>query len=224
MQVLLFDIDGTLIDAGGAGQAAMEQAVAQVFGETRPVTGIPTAGRTDRAIGRDLFDYYSIPATDANWSQYLQSYFSLLPASLQERDGCILPGVQSLVERLSGQSDVFLGLLTGNFAEGARLKLQHYGLHHHFRMGGFGDDHLDRDDVARQAFAELKAHLAEVDPSDIWVVGDTPSDVKCGRAIGANTVAVATGMFDLDQLDATRPDVLLPDLTQAEAWLSELGL
>ena len=70
MHVLLFDIDGTLIDAGGAGQAAMEQAVAQLFGETRPVDGIPAAGRTDCAIGRDLFDYYSIPASDDNWSNY----------------------------------------------------------------------------------------------------------------------------------------------------------
>lgn len=224
MQVLLFDIDGTLIDAGGAGQAAMEQAVAREFGETRPVTDIATAGRTDRAIGRDLFDYYSIPATDANWSRYLQTYFSLLPASLRERDGRILPGVTSLIERLKLRDDVFLGLLTGNFVEGARLKLQHYGLHHHFRMGGYGDEHLERDDVARQAFTTLKEHLPDVDPSDIWVIGDTPSDVKCGRAIGANTVAVATGMFDVEQLTPTAPDVLLHDLTHADSWLAQLGL
>ena len=224
MQVLLFDIDGTLIDAGGAGQAAMEQAVAREFGETRPVTGIATAGRTDRAIGRDLFDYYSIPTTDANWSRYLQTYFSLLPTSLQERDGRILPGVTSLIERLSRHDGVFLGLLTGNFIEGARLKLEHYGLHHHFRMGGYGDEHLERDDVARQALATLKDHLPDVDPSDIWVIGDTPSDVKCGRAIGANVVAVATGMFDVEQLAPTVPDVLLHDLTHADQWLTQLGL
>jgi len=154
----------------------------------------------------------------------LQSYFSLLPTSLREREGNILPGVRKLIEKLSSQDGAFLGLLTGNFAEGARLKLQHYGLHHHFRMGGFGDEHLDRDDVARQALVELKAHLPEVAPSDVWVIGDTPSDVKCGRAIGANTVAVATGMFELDQLASTKPDVLLSDLTQAAQWLADLGL
>ncbi|MBS0206304.1 MAG: HAD family hydrolase [Planctomycetes bacterium] len=224
MHVLLFDIDGTLIDAGGAGQAAMEQAVAEVFGETRPVDGIPAAGRTDRAIGRDLFEYYSIPATDDNWSRYLNSYFSLLPESLQTRQGAILPGVVSLIERLSGRSDVFLGLLTGNFVEGARLKLEHFGLHHHFRAGGFGDAHLHRDDVARDALAAVQEHIPQVLPEQIWVVGDTPADVQCGRAIGANVLAVATGIFAADQLQHHSPDLLLSDLTLAGDWLARLGI
>lgn len=223
MQVLLFDIDGTLIDAGGAGQAAMEQAIAREFGATRPVTGIPAAGRTDRAIGRDLFDYYSIPATDANWSRYLQTYFALLPDSLRDRPGRILPGVTSLIERLSVRDDVFLGLLTGNFAEGARLKLSHYGLHQYFRLGGYGDDHLERDDVARQAWSTLQAHLPHVTASDVWVIGDTPSDVRCGRAIGANTVAVATGLFSHEELADTRPTVLLPDLSFTDQQLDRLA-
>lgn len=225
MQVLLFDIDGTLIDAGGAGQAAMEQALAREFGETRPVFNIPAAGRTDRAIGRDLFNYYSIPATDANWSRYVRTYLALLPASLREREGGILPGVATLLDQLSQRDDLFLGLLTGNFAEGARLKLNHYGLHDHFRMGGFGDDHLERDDVAREAFAVLnRDHLPETDPSQIWVIGDTPSDVRCARAIGARSVAVATGMFTVDQLATTEPDVLLSNLMEAEDWINALGL
>lgn len=224
MHVLLFDIDGTLIDAGGAGQAAMEQAVADVFGETRAVEGIPAAGRTDRAIAIDLFEYYSISATEENWSRYLSTYLSLLPESLRSRQGSILPGVMPLIERLSSHEDVFLGLLTGNFAEGARLKLQHYGLHHHFRTGGFGDRHLDRDDVARDALAAVKSHLPDVTEEQIWVVGDTPSDVRCGRAIGANVLAVATGMFGSDELSAHSPDILLADLTLVDDWLQALGV
>lgn len=224
MNVLLFDIDGTLIDAGGAGQAAMERAVADLFGETRPVQGIPAAGRTDRAIGRDLFEYYSIPATDDNWSRYLDTYYSLLPESLRTRNGTILPGVLPLIQSLSSHSDVFLGLLTGNFAEGARLKLQHFDLHHHFRVGGYGDVHVHRDDVARDALMAVRTHLPEVRPEEIWVIGDTPSDVQCGRAIGANVLAVATGIFDSDQLAAHGPDLLLDDLTQTADWLKELGL
>jgi phosphoglycolate phosphatase len=224
MHVLLFDIDGTLIDAGGAGQSAMVQAVERVFGETRPVNGIPAAGRTDRAIGRDLFDYYSIPATDANWSRYMDTYLSLLPESLLAGKGSILPGVVSLIETLSVQSDVYLGLLTGNFARGARLKLEHFGLHHHFRSGGYGDAHLHRDDVARDALTAVRAHLPEVRPEQIWVVGDTPADVQCGRAIGANVLAVATGMFDAELLSAHGPDLLLDDLTNATDWLKSLGL
>lgn len=224
MHVLLFDIDGTLIDAGGAGQAAMEQAVARVFGHTKPVEGIPAAGRTDRAIGRDLFEYYAITATDDNWSTYLDTYFSLLPESLRTRQGTILPGVTTLIEHLSGHSDVFLGLLTGNFAEGARLKLQHYNLHHHFRTGGYGDAHLHRDDVARDALAAVRQHLPDVKPDEIWVVGDTPADVQCGRAIGANVLAVATGMFTSEDLAQHRPDLLLKDLTATAEWLTGLGL
>jgi phosphoglycolate phosphatase len=222
VQVLLFDIDGTLIDAGGAGQSAMEQAIAREFGETRPVFDIPAAGRTDRAIGRDLFDYYSIPATEANWSRYVQTYLSLLPRALHEREGGILPGVVTLLERLVRRDDLFLGLLTGNFVEGARLKLKHYGLMDHFRMGGFGDEHLERDDVARAALATLKGHLPGVDSSDIWVIGDTPSDVRCARAIGARAVAVATGMFSREQLIPCAADVLLNDLTDADDWVSSL--
>lgn len=224
MHVLLFDIDGTLIDAGGAGQAAMEQAVALEFGETRAVEGIPAAGRTDRAIGRDLFQYYSIPATDHNWSRYLDAYFSLLPESLRTRPGTILPGVVPLIESLSGRDDVFLGLLTGNFATGARLKLEHYGLHHHFRTGGYGDLHLHRDDVARDAVVAVQAHIPHVKSEQIWVIGDTPADVQCGRAIGANVLAVATGIFGSAELSDHRPDLLLDDLTGASDWLARLGL
>lgn len=224
MQVLLFDIDGTLIDAGGAGQAAMEQAIAHVFGETRPVVGIPAAGRTDFSIGRDLFEYYSIPTTDDNWSKYLNCYFSLLPDSLRTRQGRVLPGVVPLIEGLSDRSDVFLGLLTGNFAEGARLKLQHYGLHHHFRMGGYGDVHQHRDDVAHSALASLREHVPDVLPEEVWVIGDTPADIQCGRAIGANVVAVATGIFDSASLSSHQPDLLLEDMTHAADWLEKLGL
>lgn len=224
MHVLLFDIDGTLIDAGGAGQSAMEQAVVKVFGHTRPVEGIPAAGRTDRAIGRDLFEYYSIPATDDNWSRYLTTYLSLLPDSLRTKQGSILPGVVPLIERLSSHSEVFLGLLTGNFAEGARLKLQHYGLHHHFKMGGYGDAHLHRDDVAREAYLTLQGHLPEVAPEHVWVIGDTPADIQCARAIGANVLAVATGIFASEELAPHAPDLLMSDLSQVDDWLAKLGL
>ena len=222
MRVLLFDIDGTLIDAGGAGQAAMEKAVAIEFGETRPVKDIPAAGRTDRAIGRDLFEYYSIPATDENWNRYLDTYFSLLPESLQSKPGSVLPGVQPLIHGLSQRDDVFLGLLTGNFAQGAHLKLQHYGLHHHFRTGGYGDWHLNRDDVARDALNSVREHLPDVQSEQIWVIGDTPADVQCGRAIGARVLAVATGIFSAEQLAPHSPDLLLDDLTDVAEWLGQL--
>ena len=214
MNVLLFDIDGTLIDAGGAGQAAMEAALAEQFGADRPVTGISTAGRTDRAIAMDLFRFHEIEVNDAHWSRYLKSYFRLLPNSLHTRSGIVLPGVVALLERLRLRNDVLLGLLTGNFAEGAQLKLSHYGLDHHFQLGGFGDHHLDRDDVAREAYRVVKTRLPDVEPDRVWVIGDTPSDIRCGRAIGAKVLAVGTGIFSSKELEEHRPDVLLDDLSQ----------
>jgi len=224
MNVFLFDIDGTLIDAGGAGQAAMEASLAEEFGASQPVTGISTAGRTDRAIAMDLFQFHGIEFSEERWSRYLNSYFRLLPASLQTRSGVVLPGVTGLLDRLSGHENVKLGLLTGNFAEGAKLKLSHYQLDHHFRFGGFGDEYLDRDDVARDALRTVNQRHPHVLPDRIWVIGDTPSDIRCGRAIGAKVLAVATGMFTRHELEPHRPDLLLNDLDEADVWLKSLGL
>ncbi len=224
MNVLLFDIDGTLIDAGGAGQAAMEDALAEEFGVRGPVTGIHTAGRTDRAIAMDLFDFHKVEVNDTHWSRYTRSYFRLLPDSLRTRSGVVLPGVVALLDRLRQRDDVLLGLLTGNFAEGAQLKLAHYGLADHFQLGGFGDHHLDRDDVAREAFRAVRTRHPELEPHRVWVIGDTPSDVKCGRAIGAKVLAVGTGIFSVTELEPHRPDVLLPNLSEPESWLQAVGL
>lgn len=224
MNVLLFDIDGTLIDAGGAGQAAMEAALAEQFSVNRPVTGISTAGRTDRAIAMDLFRFHELEINDSHWSRYLASYFRLLPHSLQTRQGVILPGVVEVLEQLRKRDDVLLGLLTGNFAQGAQLKLAHYGLDHHFQLGGFGDEYLDRDDVAREAFRIVRSRHTDVEPHHIWVIGDTPSDVRCGRAIGAKVLAVGTGMFSVSELEPHKPDMLLEDLSHSESWLASIGL
>lgn len=224
MNVFLFDIDGTLIDGGGAGQTAMEASLAAEFGASRPVDGISTAGRTDRAIAMDLFQFHGIDFNDAHWDRYLTSYFRLLPDALQTSRGGILPGVQGLLQQLTPRDDVELGLLTGNFATGAQLKLKHFDLHHHFDFGGYGDHHLDRDDVARDALRVVQSRLPQVTTDRIWVIGDTPSDIRCARAIGAKVVAVATGIFAATELEPHRPDVLLNDLTEAERWLREVGL
>ncbi|MBM4076192.1 MAG: haloacid dehalogenase, partial [Planctomycetes bacterium] len=182
------------------------------------------AGRTDRAIGRDLFDFYAIPQTDDNWLRYLDAYFEELPATLLRSSGSILPGVTPLIRHLDSCQNIFLGLLTGNFSEGASLKLRHYGLHDYFELGGFGDHHEDRDDVARHAFGLVQDRIPDVTPDDVWVIGDTPNDVKCGRAIGAKTLAVATGMYSSEQLAKTSPDILLNELTEANEWLHVLGV
>ena len=129
MNVLLLDIDGTLIDAGGAGQAAMEAALAEQFNAVHPVTGISTAGRTDRAIAMDLFRFYELEFNETYWSRYLDSYFRLLPHSLQTRPGMILRGIDLLDMRT--RDDIVLGLLLKLWGA---LKQRYGGCHFQFRL------------------------------------------------------------------------------------------
>jgi phosphoglycolate phosphatase-like HAD superfamily hydrolase len=214
MRAGLFDIDGTLLASGGAGRTAMETALLEEFGLQGPVVRVEFSGRTDRAIGRDLFRMHGIEESAANWERFVAAYLGRLPGCLARHQGQVLPGIGVLLDRLQREGTVALGLLTGNTREGARLKLGHYGLAHHFRFGGYGDRHLDRADVAREALAELHRHLdGQVRLDRVWVIGDTPLDVDCARAIGVRVAAVATGWHPLEELAAVNPDLLLPDLS-----------
>ena len=222
MRVLLFDIDGTLIRSGGAGKAAMEAALADAFGVSVIDDRVPYSGRTDRAIAIDLLAHYGIPPTEENRQRLQRAYLKHLPDYLRRVPGEVLPGVAALLEGLHPGPGVALGLLTGNVRPGAECKLRHYGLWEYFAFGGFGDLHTDRDDVAREALREAESHLCRgVNCSDVWVIGDTPLDVRCARAIGARAVAVATGWHSVDELAASRPDVLLPHLGEAAELLRE---
>lgn len=208
MLVLLFDIDGTLVRTGGAGKAAMEAALCEEFGVSLSAEEVPYSGRTDRAIGRDLLTAHEFEPTPANQNRLLDGYLARLPDRLRTMGGVVCPGVRELLHRLRGQTDVRLGLLTGNVRRGAELKLGHFDLWHYFPAGGFGDAHEDRDDVARSALAAVGATADD----EVWVIGDTPLDVRCARAVGARVVAVATGWHPLDELAGCRADLALADL------------
>ncbi|MDA1014396.1 MAG: haloacid dehalogenase-like hydrolase [Planctomycetota bacterium] len=211
MRILLFDIDGTLLNTGGAGQMAMEAALQSSFGVTEKASGIPYAGRTDFGITRDLFQFHGIEDSAESWRGFLAAYCEQLPKALAKRDGLILPGVVELLHRLSKTTGVELGLLTGNLKAGATLKLAHYDLDHHFDFGAFGDNHEHRDDVAREALDIIRRHFDPHQPDDVWVIGDTPADVQCARAINAKVVGVATGTYTFAELDSCRPDYLFDD-------------
>jgi phosphoglycolate phosphatase len=221
MRVCLFDIDGTLLSTGGAGKAAMEAALISEFRLDAVVDGVPYSGRTDRAIGRDLLGLHGIEDSAETWGRLADAYLAHLPQYLASHRGQVLPGIASLLELLKNDETVLLGLLTGNIREGARGKLAHYGLWEHFALGGFGDDHFDRNDVALAAKEAIATHLggrATVD--EVWVVGDTPLDVRCARHIGARVAAVGTGWHTLEELAAAEPDVLLPNLSDPAPFLS----
>jgi phosphoglycolate phosphatase-like HAD superfamily hydrolase len=224
MHVCLFDIDGTLISSGGAGKAALECALADEFGLSSIDDKLELSGRTDRAICRDLFRFHLLEDTPENWRRLIGSYLRHLPSCLRQKGGRILPGVARLLDELRNRRDVRLGLLTGNVRAGARVKLGYFGLYDHFPFGGFGDDHFDRDDVAREALGAVRQHCNGATSTDrIWVIGDTPLDIRCARAIGARAVAVATGWHSLEELVACQPDLLFGDLEDARALLEKLN-
>jgi len=222
MIVCLFDIDGTLLSSGGAGKAAMEAALGSAFGVSCLFSDIPFSGRTDRAIGRDLFRVHGIEESTQNWHCFVDAYLRLLPTYLTRHKGQVLPGIASLLESLQPRADVAVGLLTGNLRDGARLKLDHYGLFHHFAFGGFGDHHFDRDEVAQEALVAVRNHVGDSgNVEQLWVIGDTPLDVRCARAIGARVVAVATGWHSWETLAAEQPDLLLRDLSDPAPLLNQ---
>lgn len=222
MHICLFDIDGTLLDTGGAGQRSILHMLEEEFQVTAPVEGIPTAGRTDYAIMEDLFQYFGIPNTSENRKRFETAYLDLLSEKLKEQDGRVLPGIKSILEALSKLAHVDIGLLTGNFEHGARKKLEHYDLIHFFDFGAYGDHHADRNDVAQEAVNQIqKRHTPEtVAAASVWVIGDTPSDIQCARAIDANVIAVATGVYPLEDLKNCEPDYLFAHFEEIEPLLS----
>ena len=224
MHVCLFDIDGTLIHTRGAGMAALRAGLREAFGVDEPTDQVAIHGRTDRGITRDLFRFHGIDDVPAHWERFRAAYLRALPETLAARAGTVLPGIVELLGLLGARDDVLIGLLTGNTRQGARIKLAHYGLDQHFDFGGFGDDYLERDDVARDALAATKSRLnGRLDLERVLVIGDTPTDVSCGRAIGARTLAVATGNHTLDELTAAGPDRLAADLADPRALLDLLA-
>lgn len=211
--VLLFDIDGTLVRTGGAGKAAVEAALMQHFGVAAIRDTVGYSGRTDLDILADVLAVHDLEPTAERIAAFADAYLERLPAQLIERGGQTCPGVVELLDRLRHRS---LGLLTGNTRRGARHKLQHYGLWDRFQFGGFGDHHRDRDDVARAALDAVHKFLGPVPPESIWVIGDTPLDVKCARAIGARAVAVATGWHPIEELRTTGADLVVETLADWE--------
>ncbi len=223
--VFLFDIDGTLLDSGHAGQGAMEETLRVEFGVEKIDCDIPFAGRTDRGIVVDLLDSHGINSADEQFTKFQQRYFSLLPGHLNKRGGCVLPGVRQLLEllcaRLPACSREHVGLLTGNFEQSGWMKVQHFNLEHHFSFGAFGDQHRNRDDVARDAATILKQKGIS-DHDTVWIIGDTPADVQCARAIGASVLAVASGVYSREDLEPSNPDALVDDFEDPDHILSIL--
>lgn len=221
-RLLLWDIDGTLISTGAAGQRAISRATAEQF--EGDLNGVEIAGRTDVEIGRQILAKYGATANDASVRSFLDLYVERLAEELPRGKGRVLPGVLALLQGAATNPEITLGLLTGNLERGARLKLEHYDLWRFFSFGAFADDHADRNELG--AFARTRARQAtgiDFAPAQIDVIGDTGHDIACGKAFGARTIAVATGPWSREQLAEHEPDFLFDDLANVDEVRHILG-
>ncbi|MGI8891264.1 MAG: HAD hydrolase-like protein [Chthoniobacterales bacterium] len=223
-RLLLFDIDGTLVDTGGAGIQSLKKVLQEQFSIADELDDIEVAGKTDSGIVHQILRKQNIPVTPEKTSAFLDLYVEYLADELPHRSGRILPGIKELLSRLQARPQNVLGLLTGNVERGAKLKLAHYGIWDFFEFGAFADDHHDRNKLG--PFAQKRArerYSLDFAGADIDVIGDTPHDIACGKAIGARTIAVTTGNFSREELVKHQPDQIMDDFREVEMVMALLG-
>lgn len=222
-KLVLFDIDGTLVLTGGAGLRAMNRACAELVGHSDALAGIPLAGRTDRVILSDVVQRMGRELDEALLVHLRDRYVGHLADEIHQAGRgvkAVMPGVRGLLDKLDERDDIFVGLLTGNFEAGARIKLEHFDLWRYFQCGAFADDAADRNALVPFALERARGcGLPDLGAEHILVVGDTPHDIACAHAVSAVGVGVATGGFTVDDLRAAGADVVFDDLSDHDAFL-----
>ncbi len=227
MHLILFDIDGTLVLTGRAGLRAMNRACEDLVRHDNAMAGVTFAGRTDWSILADVLRNHGQTLDETLLETLRRRYVTHLAEEIQlpghgVKD--VMPGIRPLLDTLAARGDVQLGLLTGNFIEGARIKLEYFDLWKYFPWGAFGGDAANRNDLVPIAVARARAYgIDAVPPDRVLVVGDTPNDVECALVAGATPVAVATGSYSTDQLRAAGADIVFEDLSDTAAFLALLG-
>ena len=219
VRLVLFDIDGTLVHTGGAGIKAFARVFATEFGAQDGIERMKFAGRTDVSLVREFFGLHGIPATSANFERFFDRYVYWLDHILGHSHSAECPGMRDFIADLQALPEPpLLGLLTGNIRLGAEIKLRHFGLWDCFVTGGFADDDENRDHIAMAAKQRGGRVLGrELRGEEIVVIGDTPLDIRCGRAIGARVLAVATGGARYEDLAAHQPDWVVADVRSFRA-------
>jgi phosphoglycolate phosphatase-like HAD superfamily hydrolase len=230
VKILLFDIDGTLVRAGGAGRKALNRAAYVLYGKKRVCDELSLAGRTDLwnfrlahrlATGKDG----SAAQIEKLHQEYLRHLPYFVRTAIRKNTYILPPGIKTLLKRLNREKSVLLGLGTGNMERGARIKLEPSGFNAYFLFGGFGSDSFHRPGLLKKAVRRARRYTREAVPSsDVYVIGDTPLDVAAGKKAGYKTVAVGTGFASWESLVASRPDHLARDFRGISKWLNWFGI
>jgi phosphoglycolate phosphatase-like HAD superfamily hydrolase len=219
IRVVLFDIDGTLVHTGGAGVKAFARAFSEEFGLHDGSENLKFAGRTDVSLVREFFGLHKIEPTPEHFERYFDVYIKWLEKMMVDCGGGVFQGVDNFFAQMNLLPErPVVGLLTGNIKRGAQIKLSYFGIWDRFPFGGFADDHEERDHIAAAARQRGEKYFGKpVRDEEVLVIGDTPLDVKCARAIGAKVLAVGTGSFTVAQLRDHKPDYVAEDLAAISA-------
>lgn len=218
-KLLLWDIDGTLVLTGKAGEYALDCALERTFGIKGSIEQVDYRGRTDRRIGDMMMELHGIEMSPQNQHDFMENYLVALEEELPRRSGQVLPGILEILEESRRRPDCVNALLTGNLERGAKLKLSHYNVWHFFEFGAYADDSSDRNKLSPVALKRALEKTGEdFAPDRVFVIGDTPHDVACARVIGAKAIAVATGGYSRAELEACQPDAVFDDLAHPEAF------
>lgn len=213
---VLFDIDGTLVDPGGAGRRSLSKAFYQLFSVADAFANITTAGKTDIEIIKEGLSFHELPSGNGILTSIVSQYVRNLRIEINNTRRRIMPGVVELLDALNTIHGYWLGLLTGNIEQGARIKLGAFNLNGYFPVGAFGDDSEDRNRLLPIAIERLrKAENIPISYSDCIVIGDTPKDVQCSKPFGATSIVVSTGTYSYEALLETGADYVLRDLSYA---------
>ncbi|AOT72191.1 HAD family hydrolase [Geosporobacter ferrireducens] len=210
--LLVWDIDGTLIHSKGCGRRAMEQTFYKLFGIKNAFQQIQMSGRLDAWIVRDALIMHNIQ--EKNLAVFFDAYCELLQLEMKDAEASVpIQGIQELLQYIKDLSNIYHALGTGNIERGARIKLAPQDLNRYFPVGGYGDAALERWQIIEQAVKRSNEHYKVIfQPEDIYVIGDTPLDIGCGKTLGVKTIAVATGSHGLEELRKHEPDHLFANL------------
>ncbi|MBN2654853.1 MAG: HAD hydrolase-like protein [Nitrospirae bacterium] len=220
MKLLLFDIDGTLLDCGGAGSRSLQTSFAEMFGVHNAFEGISMSGKTDPQIIRESLTKHGIPH-DGLIPKLLQIYITNLKSEITKSDKKLMPGVAEALDAVTSRPDNFLsGILTGNIEAGAHIKLGAFGLNRYFAAGAYGSDHEERNNLLPFAVERFKKTIGiKIEYKDCIIIGDTPRDVECAKLHGAKCIGVATGPYEYSELANAGADSVFKTLEDTESLL-----